>query len=176
MTSGARLVLRDKTRGSIFVCIISSLMMVAVAACGALGLASSAYAQSSEPVIEQIAVQGNQRVEPATIRTYLTVREGDPFDPVRIDRSIKNLFATGLFADVSVTPQGTTLLVRVVENPIVNRVQLEGNNKIKDDAIQPEIQLRARVVYTRTKVQQDVEKILELYRRKGRFSLVRIRT
>ena len=135
-----------------------------------LSLGSTAHAQSDNDVIEIIAVQGNQRVEPATIRTYLTVREGDTFDPARIDRSLKNLFATSLFADVSVTRQGSTLLVRVVENPIVNRVQIEGNNKIKDDAITPEIQLRARVVYTRTKVQQDVEKILELYRRKGRFA------
>jgi outer membrane protein insertion porin family len=129
-----------------------------------------ALAQSDTDTIELIAVQGNQRVEPATIRTYLTVREGDTFDPARIDRSLKNLFATSLFADVAITRQGNTLLVRVVENPIVNRVQIEGNSKIKDDAITPEIQLRARVVYTRTKVQQDVEKILELYRRKGRFA------
>jgi outer membrane protein insertion porin family len=137
----------------------------------ALGLAPGrASAQSDTDTIDLIAVQGNQRVEPATIRTYLTVREGDTFDPARIDRSLKNLFATSLFADVNITRQGTTLLVRVVENPIVNRVQIEGNSKIKDDVITPEINLRARVVYTRTKVQQDVEKILELYRRKGRFA------
>ncbi len=120
--------------------------------------------------IEIIAVQGSQRIEPATIRTYLTLREGDAFDPVRIDRSLKNLFATGLFADVVITRQGTTLLIRVVENPIINRISLEGNSKIKDEDLNKEIQLRARVVYTRTKIQQDVEKILELYRRKGRFA------
>src|SRR5947209_18883599 len=114
MTWGARLVLRDKTRDNGHVRIVSALMMLALAIFGGPSFAPSAFAQSSEPLIEQIAVQGNQRVEPATIRTYLTVREGDPFDPVRIDRSIKNLFATGLFADVSVTPQGNTLLVRVV--------------------------------------------------------------
>ena len=127
-------------------------------------------ADGASDTIETLAVQGNQRIEPGTIRTYLAIREGDPFDPVRIDRSLKNLFATGLFADVEIQRQGNNLLVRVVENPIVNRIQLEGNSKIKDDAITPEIQLRARVVYTRTKVQQDVEKILELYRRKGRFA------
>src|SRR5690349_17071721 len=100
MTWGARLVLRDKTRDNGYACILSALLMLALAFIGALPFASPASAQN-EPLIEQIAVQGNQRVEPATIRTYLTVREGDPFDPVRIDRSIKNLFATGLFADVS---------------------------------------------------------------------------
>ncbi len=120
--------------------------------------------------IDIIAVQGSQRIEPATIRTYLTVREGDPFDPVRIDRSLKNLFATGLFADVNITRQANTLLIRVVENPIINRISLEGNNKLKEEDLTKEMQLRARIVYTRTKVQQDVDKILELYRRKGRFA------
>ncbi|MBX7198897.1 MAG: outer membrane protein assembly factor BamA [Rhodospirillaceae bacterium] len=147
--------------------IVAVLMILVLAA---FAVPQRAFAQSDSDTIEIIAVQGNQRVEPATIRTYLTVREGDTFDPARIDRSIKNLFATSLFADVSISRQGSTLLVRVVENPIVNRVQIEGNNKIKDEDITKEIQLRARVIYTRTKVQQDVEKILELYRRKGRFA------
>jgi len=131
---------------------------------------SHAFAQSDAVTIEQILVQGNQRVEPATIRTYLTLREGDPFDPARMNRSLQNLFATSLFADVSIVRQGNNLLIRVVENPIVNRIQFEGNNKIKDEDLNKEVQLRARIVYTRTKVQQDVEKILELYRRKGRFA------
>jgi len=134
------------------------------------GIAGPVLAQSSD-VITGVAVQGNQRIEGATIRSYLTVAEGDPFDPARIDRSIKNLFSTGLFADVSIGRQGDLLLVRVVENPIINRISVEGNKRIEDDKIQPEIQLRPRVVYTRTKVQQDVEKILELYRRKGRFGV-----
>ena len=120
--------------------------------------------------IGAIAVAGNQRIEAATIRTYLSIREGDPFDPIRIDRSLKNLFATGLFADVNIGRQEDTLVIRVVENPIINRISFEGNKKIEDDKLSPEIQLRPRVVYTRTKVQQDVEKILELYRRKGRFA------
>ncbi len=170
MTLGARLVgalVRANTMRLFAVFMVAALAAFAAPAFTPMG---RAFAQSDTDLIEIIAVQGNQRVEPATIRTYLTVREGDTFDPARIDRSIKNLFATSLFADVSISRQGSTLLVRVVENPIVNRVQIEGNNKIKDDAITPEIQLRARVVYTRTKVQQDVEKILELYRRKGRFA------
>lgn len=133
--------------------------------------AMDASAQSETDTIQGIAVQGSQRIEPATVRTYVTVREGDPFDPARIDQSLKNLFGTGLFADVSITRQdNNVLLIRVVENPIINRISLEGNDKIKDDDLSKEMQLRPRVVYTRSKVQQDVEKILELYRRKGRFA------
>ena len=165
MTLGARLV------GALVRARVTRLFAVfAVLALAAFAAPGHALAQSDTDVVEIIAVQGNQRVEPATIRTYMTIREGDTFDPARIDRSIKNLFATSLFASVEMVRQGTTLLVRVVENPIINRVNIEGNNKIKDEDITKEIQLRARVIYTRTKVQQDVEKILELYRRKGRFA------
>ena len=121
--------------------------------------------------VSQIAVQGNQRIEPATIRTYIAIREGDPFDPVLIDRSLKTLFSTGLFADVSFARRGTILIVRVVENPIINRIIFEGNKRIENDKLEPEIQLRARVVYTRAKVQQDVEKVLDIYRRSGRFAV-----
>lgn len=135
---------------------------------GPLSLPSLAQEQGG--TIEAIGIQGSQRIEADTIRTYLTLREGDPFDPIRIDRSLKNLFSTGLFADVSIAQQGTMLLVRVVENPIINRISIEGNDQVDDDELAPEIQLRPRVVYTRTRVQQDVDKILELYRREGRFA------
>ena len=57
--------------------------------------ATEVRAQSATDTIQGIAVQGSQRIEPATVRTYVTVREGDPFDPARIDQSLKNLFGTG---------------------------------------------------------------------------------
>lgn len=130
-----------------------------------------AQAQPADGTISQIAVQGNQRIEPATIRTYISVQEGDPFDPIAIDRSLKNLFATGLFADVSIGRQGEIMIIRVVENPIINRITFEGNDRLENDKLEPEVQLRPRVVYTRTKVQQDVERILDVYRRSGRFAV-----
>ena len=172
MLLGARLVRRGNPRqhtrnlGSLIAAHIFALVMLCLTA----GWTSHAFAQSDTDTIEQILVQGNQRVEPATIRTYLTLREGDPFDPAGMNRSLQYLFASSLFADVSIVRQGNNLLIRVVENPIVNRIQFEGNKKIKDEDLNKEVQLRARIVYTRTKVQQDVEKILELYRRKGRFA------
>ena len=147
---------------------VSLVLILATMSVGALSMPS--WGQAPGDIIETIGIQGSQRVEPETIRTYLTVREGDLFDPVRIDRSLKNLFATGLFANVTIARQDSMLLIRVVENPIINRISIEGNNQVDDDELVPEIQLRPRVVYTRTKVQQDVEKILELYRREGRFA------
>ncbi|MGF1611446.1 MAG: outer membrane protein assembly factor BamA, partial [Kiloniellales bacterium] len=94
----------------------------------------------------------------------------DPFDPVLINQSLKSIFATGLFADVTLRREGDALIVTVVENPIINRIAFEGNDRIKDETLAAETELRPRVVFTRTKAQNDVQRILELYRRSGRFA------
>jgi outer membrane protein insertion porin family len=120
--------------------------------------------------ISEIRVEGTQRVEPETVRSYMLLQPGDPFDSDRIDRSLKSLFATGLFADVALRREGDALIVRVVENPIINRIAFEGNHKLSDQTLDAEVQLKPRVVYTRTKVQSDVKRILDVYRRNGRFA------
>ena len=91
-----------------------------------------ADAQSS-PTVREIIVEGNQRIETGTIRSYLLIQEGDPFELRRIDQSLKSLFATGLFADVSINRQADALLVNVVENPLINRIAFEGNKRLEDD-------------------------------------------
>jgi outer membrane protein insertion porin family len=137
-------------------------------------LTSNARAQEAgapgADVIQGIQVEGNQRIEAATVRSYLAVGIGDPFDPAELDRSLKNLFATGLFDDVTLRRQGDQLVVTVVENPIINRIAFEGNRRLEDDVLESELQLRPRVVYTRSRVQNAVSRILELYRRNGRFA------
>lgn len=127
-------------------------------------------AQLSGGSIADIRVEGTQRIEPSTVRSYLVVAPGDAFDPERIDQSLKSLFATGLFADVTLRREGDTLVVQVVENPIINRIAFEGNRRIEDEDLEKEVQLRPRVVYTRTRVQTDVQRLLEIYRRSGRFA------
>src|SRR5437867_7834728 len=128
-----------------------------------------AAAAAGAGAIANIRIEGILRIEPETVRSYLLLQAGDAWDPERVDRSLKALFATGLFADVKLTREGNTLVVRVVENPIINRIAFEGNSKLSDKDLNSEIQLRPRVVYTRTRVQNDVKRILELYRRRGRF-------
>jgi outer membrane protein insertion porin family len=119
--------------------------------------------------VTDIRVVGTQRIEPETVRSYLQLQPGDPWDDEQVNASLKALFATGLFADVRLSRAGNTLVVSVVENPIINRIAFEGNHKLDDKELNAEIQLRPRVVYTRTRVQSDVKRILDLYRRHGRF-------
>jgi outer membrane protein insertion porin family len=130
---------------------------------------SRALAQQRQ-VIREVVIEGVQRIEPNTVRSYLLVQEGDEFNADRIDRSLKSLYATGLFSDVTIRQVGDTLVVHVVENPIVNRVAFEGNERIDDKTLESEVSLRPRVIYTRSKAQSDVQRILTLYRQSGRFA------
>ena len=123
----------------------------------------------TDTVLAWINVEGTQRVERETVLAYMVVREGMVATPKLINRSIKSLFGSGLFADVSVRRDGDGIIVSVVENPIINRISFEGNKKLNDDTLGKESNLRPRLVYTRSKVQDDVERFLELYRRAGRF-------
>ncbi|ABS64794.1 surface antigen (D15) [Parvibaculum lavamentivorans DS-1] len=130
---------------------------------------SAAYA-AEQPVISEIVVQGNQRIEAETVRSYMLITPGTEYDPQVADQSLKQLFGTGLFADITMHLDGSRLVVSVVENPIVNRVAFEGNSALKEEDLKKEVQLQPRVVYTRAKVQGDVTRMIELYRRSGRFS------
>jgi outer membrane protein insertion porin family len=120
-------------------------------------------------VIQSIKVEGNQRIEEGTIRSYLLVQPGDAFDPDRMDRSLKTLYATGLFQDVRLGRVGDTLVVRVVENPIVNRVAFENNHKLSDDQIRAELQLRPRAVFTPALAESDRQHILDMYAKRGYY-------
>lgn len=126
--------------------------------------------RSNFPTVEEIVIEGTQRIEPETVRSYMLIKEGDPLDPEQVNQSLKGLFATGLFADVTLRREGSVLIVRVVENPIINRIAFEGDSGLDKDILRSEVQLRPRIVYTRTRVRNDVKRILDLYRRTGRFA------
>ena len=147
-------------------------LLIAIGLAWAVILPKAAFAQLALPddTIEAIVVEGNQRIEQATIETYLTLQPGDAFDPRDLEQSFASLFRTGLFADVQFQRQGQVLVIQVVENPIINRINFEGNDRIEDEQLLSEIQLRPRVVYTRTRVQSDVGRLQDIYRRSGRFA------
>ncbi|KAF0231148.1 MAG: outer membrane [Beijerinckiaceae bacterium] len=117
---------------------------------------------------QSISVQGNKRVETETIRSFVTLAPGESYTPARIDQAIKDLFATGLFSDVRVSRAGSGIVVRVVENSLINRVTFVGNSKIKTEVLIGEVQSRSRGPFSRSMVDQDVARIRELYTRAGR--------
>jgi outer membrane protein insertion porin family len=126
--------------------------------------------QVATPIVRQILVEGNQRVESDTVLSYLVIQTGNYLDARAVNLSIQTLFATGLFSDVRIEDRGEIVVVYVQENPIVNQVILEGNNAVDDDQITDEIQAQPRAIFTRARVQSDVQRIIEVYRRTGRFA------
>jgi len=120
--------------------------------------------------IRSITVRGNQRLEPETVRAYANLSPGQTYTRETLDQAIKDLYATQLFADATITGTETgDIVINIRENPVINRIILEGNKRLKDDKITPEIKLAPRQIFTRSAVRADVDRILELYRRQGRF-------
>ncbi|MCB1681615.1 MAG: outer membrane protein assembly factor BamA [Alphaproteobacteria bacterium] len=152
--------------------IMSSRMLKAV------GLHIAAAVMMLTPVtawaeaVKKIEVTGSERIEEATVVSYMDLKVGDELDDAALNRALKSLFSTGLFADVNVEDAGSGVVhVSIVENPIINQISFEGNDKIDDDELLAEIQMRPRQVFTRTKVQSDLARLNQIYRRQGRFSV-----
>ncbi len=121
--------------------------------------------------IRSISVRGAERLEPATVISYSNLSPGLEYSAESLDTALKDLYATELFADVVIGGGETgALVINIKENPVINRIILEGNKRIKDAKIQPEIRLAPRQIFTRSKVRSDVDRIIELYKRGGRFA------
>jgi len=128
-------------------------------------------AASPSETIRTIKVTGNQRLEAETVMSYIALKVGDTYTREAGDTALKALYATELFADVQIKDENAgDIVIQVRENPVVNRIVLEGNKRLKNDKIMPEIKLSAREIFTRSKVRADVGRIIELYRRQGRYA------
>ena len=120
-------------------------------------------------VVSTVVVRGNQRVEAESVRSYISIRPGKPFTPREVDDSLKALYASGLFSDVQIQQQGGQLVITVAESPLINRISFEGNKRLTDEQLGSVIDSKARGFLSRSKVQSDVQRLLEAYRRNGRF-------
>lgn len=137
---------------------------------GASVPAPAAPAAPVAQTIRSISIEGQQRLEPETILSYTKLRLGDTYTRETLDSALRDLYETELFADVRIRDDVGALTITVKENPVINRIVLEGNKRLKDDKIRPEIRMAPRQIYTRSKVRADVARIIELYRRQGRFA------
>lgn len=126
-------------------------------------------ANAAAGVVSAIRVEGNHRIDASTIRSYMLIAAGDPYDASLVNASLKALYATGLFSNVSIGREGSALVVRVEENPTVNEVAFEGNHKLTDDNLRSVTQLRPRAVFTAAAAEADRERILAAYAGKARF-------
>ena len=146
-----------------------ALMMIAPSGASAQ-LAAQQAAQGQ--LVTEIVVIGNRRIEAATVESYLALRVGDPMTEAGLNRSVRQLFDTGLFRDAAVAPDGGRLLVQVVENPSINRINFEGNDLISDEQLLSIISSRPRRPFTRSGAEADAQELTEAYRRTGRYGAV----
>ena len=136
-------------------------------------LALSCRVEAAEIYVSQIEVDGLQRVERETVLSYLNVEQGSSVSQEDLNSSLKRLFETGLFADVNIDARGNGVLaVKVVENPVINKRVFDGNDKVDDTLLESEVQLKSGSIYNIAKVQDDVQRILEVYKRSGRYATV----
>ncbi|WP_266352670.1 outer membrane protein assembly factor BamA [Kaistia algarum] len=119
-------------------------------------------------VVSSIVVQGGQRIDAETVKNYVLIKPGQNFTPNDINESIKALYATGLFSDVKIAKRGNSLVVTVAENNVVGSVRFEGNKKLKDDMLSAVIETKPRGILSDAKLQSDVERLKEAYKRNGR--------
>ena len=124
----------------------------------------------SANIIRTISVAGAERLEPTTILSYIRLRVGQEYTSVAADQALKDLGATELFSNFSIRNDGGNVVITVEENPVINRIVLEGNDRLDAEKILPEIKLAPRQIFTRSKVRADVARIIELYKRQGRFA------
>src|SRR5262245_45130171 len=136
-----------------------------------LGAAVTSIATAGSAAAQQIVVQGNRRVEASTIQSYFRPGPGERLDDLKIDSAYKALINTGLFQDVQIRRAGAQIIVTVVESPVINRVQFEGNRRVKDEILTQEVQSKARGTFAREGVQPDVQRILGNYRAAGRYDI-----
>src|SRR5262245_44069875 len=77
----------------------------------------------------EIVVHGNRRIDADAIRAHFHAAPGASLDANTLDAALKELYATGAFEDVNITRSGSSVVVTVVEAPVIGRVAFEGNKK-----------------------------------------------
>lgn len=159
----ARVGFVSKLASVVGICVLTAVAGVA----GTVALPVAAQAQTASSII----VEGNRRVDAETIRSYFATQPGQQLNAAKIDEALKGLYATGLFSDVRISNRGGRIVVSVTENEVINRVAFEGNKKVKDDQLSAEVQSKAREPFNRSTVQADTQRIIDIYRRAGRYDV-----
>lgn len=131
-----------------------------------LPVAATAQAYS----FSNLKIEGAERIEPATIITYAGLARGASLSAGDVNDAAQRLQNSGLFASVEVIPQGSTLVIRVVENPTINIINFEGNRRLKDEKLAEVVSSQSRRVYSPAQAEADAAAITKVYADSGRLA------
>ncbi|WP_108482119.1 outer membrane protein assembly factor BamA [Oceaniglobus ichthyenteri] len=147
------------------------LRSVALILCfGVFAAFSASHAQAQSYSFNTVSIEGNQRVEQGTILSYAGIGRGEAVSPGALNDAYQRIVNSGLFETVELVPSGSTLVIRVQEWPTINRINIEGNVRLKDDQLLPLVQSQVRRVYNPTVAEQDAASMVELYEARGRLA------
>ncbi len=133
-------------------------------------LPTPSVAQST--TVSEIIISGTQRIDPATVETYADVKVGDSVDPSALNDALRRLYATNLFDDVTISLDGSAVVITVDENPIINQISIEGNDVLEDENLLTVINIQPRRVFTEQLAINGKERLVEVYRQAGRYAAV----
>src|SRR6056297_262203 len=142
--------------------------LVALVAIVMLGLPGPAEAQNYR--FNSVAIEGNQRVDGATILSYAGIARGETVSAAELNDAYQRILGSGLFETVAIEPQGSRLVIRVEEYPTINRISFEGNRRLKDEDLEGFIESRSRQVFSPSKAERDAAVLTEAYEQNGRIS------
>ncbi|HGG64974.1 MAG TPA: outer membrane protein assembly factor BamA [Rhodobacteraceae bacterium] len=133
-------------------------------------VATPNMAQAQTYRFSQVKIEGNQRIEPATILTYAGIARGETVSAAQLNDAYQRILNSGLFESVSVEPRGGTLVIKVKEFPTINRISFEGNKRLKDKDLAQIIRSQSRHVYSPSTAEADAAVLTEAYSQQGRYS------
>ena len=121
-------------------------------------------------IINDIVIKGNIRVESSTITNKVLLKINGQYSENLANKSLKQIYSTNLFSDISVTIKNQNVIFTVTEYPLINEVILQGNSKIKTDILKPSVMLKSRSIFSKSKVRKDAERLLSIYHKHGRYN------
>ena len=146
---------------------LGGLLVISLLILGAV-FTSAASAQSF--TFNDVAIEGNQRVDDGTILTFAGISRGETITTGELNSAGQRIRESGLFESVSVVPQGGTLRIEVVEFPTINRINVEGNSKVRDAELLAVIRSQPRRVYSPAIAEADTAAIANVYAQEGRIN------
>ncbi len=142
--------------------------LLALALAAILPAATPAFGQSYS--FSTITTQGNTRVDAATILAFARLDKGTEVSAAALNDAWQRIVNSGLFETVVLEPQGGRLVIRVKELPMINLVDFQGNQRLKDAELSGATKSRGRLVYSPAQAEADAAAIAELYRARGRMA------
>jgi outer membrane protein insertion porin family len=153
--------------GSVSAWVVRSVRVALVSLVVSVGLTAAALAQTF--TFDRIAVEGNQRIEAASIVRFADLAQGQTLSAGQVNAALQRVIASGFFSDVEFVPDGGTLLIRVVELPTISAISIEGNARIDDEELLPLLTSSASRVFTPEAAEADAQAIIAAYEQRGRF-------